>query len=69
MNRDQFLRNLRAYCRSSGLPAPVFEGHHGKGGHGRIYVGDRFTTARSGEIGKGLHRAMLGQLGLPPDAF
>ena len=69
MNRDQFLRALRAYCRAQKLPAPVFVKAHGKGGHGRVYVGEKFTTIRSGEIGKGLHKAMLLQLGLPENAF
>jgi hypothetical protein len=69
MNRDQFLRALRRYCRAENLDPPVFVPGHGKGGHGRVYVGDRFTTIKSGEIGKGLHRAMLGQLGLPDDAL
>ena len=51
-----------------GLAAPVTK-PQGKGGHIRVYVGTIFTTARSGEIGRGLHREMLTQLNLPPDAF
>ena len=50
VNRDQFLRALRAYCRKNGLAAPLTK-PQGKGGHIRIYVGTTFTTARSGEIG------------------
>ena len=69
MNRDQFLRALRAYCRDQNLQGPRFDAARGKGGHGRVYVGARFTTIRSGEIGRALHRAMLEQLGLPKDAF
>lgn len=39
---------------------------HGKGSHGRLYYGDRFTTLkdRKKEIGPGLLNAMLDQLGL-----
>jgi mRNA interferase HicA len=39
---------------------------HGKGSHGRLYYGDRFTTLkdRKKEIGPGLFDAMLTQLGL-----
>ena len=39
---------------------------HGKGSHGRLYYGDRFTTLkdRKKEIGPGLLKAMLDQLGL-----
>jgi mRNA interferase HicA len=39
---------------------------HGKGSHGRLYYGGRFTTLkdRKKEIGPGLLTAMLDQLGL-----
>ncbi len=43
-----------------------FDPSHGKGGHGRLYYGQRFTTLkdRKKEIGPGLLNAMLDQLGL-----
>jgi mRNA interferase HicA len=43
-----------------------FDRSHGKGSHGRLYYGDRFTTLkdRGKEIGPGLLNAMIGQLGL-----
>ena len=43
-----------------------FDGAHGKGSHGRLYYGGRFTTLkdRRKEIGPGLLKAMLDQLGL-----
>jgi mRNA interferase HicA len=46
-----------------------FDRSHGKGGHGRLYYGDRFTTLkdRRKEIGPGLLNAMLDQLGLTKD--
>lgn len=68
MNRAAFLRDLRAYCRSAGLDCR-FDAVHGKGGHGRVYVGDRFTTVKSGEISNTLKQVMLKQLNLPKDAF
>ncbi len=39
---------------------------HGKGSHGRLYYGERFTTLkdRKQEIGKGLLHAMCAQLGI-----
>ena len=42
------------------------EARKGKGSHGRLYFGDRFTTVkdRRKEIGAGLLAAMLRQLGL-----
>jgi len=44
----------------------VFDRGHGKGSHGRLYYGNRFTTLkeRKKEIGPGLLNAMLAQLGL-----
>jgi hypothetical protein len=41
----------------------------GKGSHGRLYYGGRFTTLkdRTKEIGPGLLKAMLDQLGLTKD--
>ena len=43
-----------------------FDRGHGKGSHGRLYYGERFTTLkdRKKEIGPGLLNAMLAQLGL-----
>ncbi|MFY9695993.1 MAG: hypothetical protein WAK35_19860 [Xanthobacteraceae bacterium] len=43
-----------------------FDSGHGKGSHGRLYFGDNFTTLkdRKKEIGPGLLKAMLDQLGL-----
>jgi predicted RNA binding protein YcfA (HicA-like mRNA interferase family) len=47
----------------------AFDGGHGKGSHGRLAFGDRFTTPkdRDKEIGPGLLKAMLDQLGLKRD--
>jgi mRNA interferase HicA len=46
-----------------------FDRGHGKGSHGRLYYGARFTTLkdRRKEIGPGLFKAMLDQLGLTKD--
>jgi len=43
-----------------------FDRGRGKGSHGRLYYGERFTTLkdRKKEIGPGLLNAMLAQLGL-----
>ncbi len=68
MNRDTFLRDLRAHCRKTGITYR-FDAAHGKGGHGRVYVGDRFTTVKSGEISNVVKQGLLKQLGLPKDAF
>ncbi|MDR3513759.1 MAG: hypothetical protein P4L73_19150 [Caulobacteraceae bacterium] len=67
MNRDALIRALRAYAKANGLPFR-WDASHGKGGHGRVYVGETFTTLPSGEIKTGLKAAILKQLKLPKDA-
>lgn len=68
MKREAFLSALRAYCKASGL-AFGWDKKHGKGSHGKVFVGDRATTVKYGEITPGMKKIMLKQLGLPPDAF
>ena len=69
MNRDQFMRDLRKYCRTNGLPAPTLTVHHGKGGHGQIEFGRRRTTIPSGELKAFTKEGILKQLGLPKGAL
>jgi predicted RNA binding protein YcfA (HicA-like mRNA interferase family) len=47
----------------------AFDAAHGKGSHGQLTFGERFTTLkdRRKEIGPGLLAAMLDQLGLKRD--
>jgi mRNA interferase HicA len=65
MTGDEFERRIRKLGRKRNRPVS-FDGSHGKGSHGRLYYGDRFTTLkdRKKEIGPGLLKAMLDQLGL-----
>ena len=65
MTGDEFVRRLRRIGRKRGI-AVRFEPRPGKGSHGRLYYGDRFTTVkdRRKEIGAGLLAAMLRQLEL-----
>ncbi|MDB5437799.1 MAG: hypothetical protein JWM33_226 [Caulobacteraceae bacterium] len=67
VNRDAFLRNLKAYAKDNGL-AFSYSARKGKGGHGVVTVGSKFTTVKSGELGKTMVEVMLKQLGLPKDA-
>jgi hypothetical protein len=69
MNRDQFLRALRSYCKANGLETPRFEARRGKGGHGRVAIGQMFTVVPSGEIKKPTLEGILKTLGLPKDAI
>jgi mRNA interferase HicA len=65
MNGHEFERKIRRIGRERGVPV-VFDSGHGKGSHGRLYYGAKFTTLkdRRKQIGPGLLKAMLDQLGL-----
>jgi mRNA interferase HicA len=64
-DRDEFTRKISKLGRKRGVIVS-FDRAHGKGSHGRLYYGDRFTALKDSrkEIGRGLLNAMLGQLGL-----
>ncbi len=68
MNGGEFIRLVRKAARATGTTVR-FESRHGKGSHGRLYYGSRFTTVkdRKKEIRAGLLSAMLDQLGLTLD--
>ena len=68
MNGAEFLNKVKRLGKRRGIEVR-FESRHGKGSHGRLWYGDRFTTLkdRRAEIGKGLLHAMLAQLGLDQD--
>jgi len=65
MTGREFLHRLRRLGRERGVPV-IFRPGHGKGSHGVVYYGDRRTTVkdRRQQIGKGLLRKMLADLGL-----
>ena len=65
MNGHGFEKRIRKLGRDRGVQVE-FDSGRGKGSHGRLYYGDRFTTLkdRRKEIGPGLLNAMLDQLGL-----
>lgn len=65
MTGNEFERRIRKLGRKRGVPIS-FDRSRGKGSHGRLYYGNRFTTLkdRRKEIGPGLLKAMLDQLAL-----
>jgi mRNA interferase HicA len=65
MTGHEFERRIRRLGRRRGV-AVSFDRGPGKGSHGRLYYGERFTTLkdRTEEISPGLLGAMLAQLGL-----
>ncbi len=68
MTGDEFVRRVRKLGRERSIPVR-FEPRRGKGSHGRLHLGDRFTTVknRRKEISPGLLTAMLRQLRLTRD--
>ena len=68
MTGADFIRRIRKIARTRDV-AVRFDSRHGKGSHGRLYYGGRFTTVknRKKEIGPGLLRKMLADLGLNID--
>ena len=65
MTGHEFIRLIRRLGRLTGTPVE-FVAEHGKGSHGRLYYGRRFTTVkdRRKEMRKGLVARMLRDLGL-----
>lgn len=70
MNGAEFIRRVRQIGKEQGVDVH-FERRPGKGSHGRLYYGNRFTTIkdRKKELGKGLRHAMIQQLGLKTEKF
>jgi len=70
MNGGEFIRKIRRLGKLTGTPVR-FESRSGKGSHGRLYYGLKFTTVkdRKKEIRPGLLHAMLNQLELTIDDF
>ena len=66
MKRDGFLRDLKRYCRNNDLHF-AWDARKGEGGHGRVTVGEGFTTVQT-ELTEGRIQSILKQLGLPKDA-
>jgi len=68
MKGREFLKRLRRLGKASGI-AVDYDGKPGKGSHGRVYYGKRFTAIKDlrKEIGTGLLGKMLADLGITKD--
>jgi mRNA interferase HicA len=64
MNGNEFERKIRRIARKRSVQVS-FESGHGKGSHGRLYYGSKFTTLkdRRKEIGPGYSRPCSTNLG------
>jgi mRNA interferase HicA len=65
MTAGEFIRGIQALGASRGITVR-FDRTRGKGSHGTLYYGDRFTVVkdRRKECGPGLIGKMLADLGL-----
>ena len=68
MTGHELLRKLRRVARRRGV-ALHYEPRRGKGSHGTLLLGGRRTVLKDPrkEIGRGLLRSMLADLGIDPD--
>jgi mRNA interferase HicA len=67
MKGSELVRRLRKIGRQRGLVVELIP-ERGKGSHGTLYFGERFTIVRNlkDELKTGTLHAMLKQLGLTP---
>ena len=68
MKGTEFIRRARRYARKTEQPYR-FEAGHGKGSHGRLYIGAAFTTVKRSEIAPALFAEMLKQLNIRKEDF
>jgi mRNA interferase HicA len=68
VNGGEFIRRAKRYARKTGRSCR-FEAGHGKGSHGRLYVGETFTTVKRSEISRNLLAGMLKQLSIRKEDF
>lgn len=67
MNREQFRRKLRKYCRKHDIPYE-WDAGDGKGSHGSVYVNGRRSILQGGELQNFYIYDVLDYLGIPRDA-
>ena len=65
MKGNEFIRKIKKLGRQQGIPVE-FVMRRGKGSHGTLFYGERFTIVRNpkDELKTGTLHAMLAQLGL-----
>ncbi len=68
MNRTEFIKRAKRYANKTDQECR-FEPNYGKGSHGRLYIGEHFTTVKHSEIKPGLFYAMLKQLKIKKEDF
>ncbi|MGA2771100.1 MAG: hypothetical protein ABSG26_09830 [Bryobacteraceae bacterium] len=67
MTGSEFLKRLEKLAKARSLRV-VYDATHGKGSHGRVYLGSAFTALKhpKQELGSGLLGKMCRDLGIKP---
>lgn len=68
MKRAKLIKQVRRWARDSDVFFEVDE-IRGKGSHVRVFVGDRSTIVKHGELSPSYVDLVLKQLGIPKDAI
>ena len=68
MNGREFTRRARRYARRTGQSF-YLDTHRGKGSHVILYIGERRTVVKYGEIQPPMLFSMLRQLGIDRENF
>ncbi len=68
MTGKEFIKRAKRYARRTGKKFR-FDPRHGKGSHGMLYIGDRRTTVKQGELAAGTFRNMLQQPDIAKEEF
>jgi len=68
VKREQFFSGLRRWCRKNGRSFRV-DSVAGKGSHVMVYVDERTTIVKAGELSPVYIGIVLKQLGIPKDAI
>jgi len=65
MNGNEFIKKVKRLGKDNDIEVRL-EQQRGKGSHATLYYGDKYTIIkdRKKEIGKGLYKAMMKQLGI-----
>ena len=68
MTGMEFVKRAKRHAKRAGKECR-FDPRPGKGSHGMLYVGDRRTTVKRGELAASTFRNMLKQLNIPKEDF
>ena len=63
MDRNEFIRKVRRIGKQNNIKVK-WNPQRGKGSHGTLYYGKNSTTVKKGELGIGLIKKMLDDLGI-----